>query len=227
MSFIKIKSFTCNRTLYEGRFNSIKQALEQAAQDRINLDGTDLRHANLAGASLDDLRMKNARLNEANLTGANLSEADLRGCLFTNAELYNCCLCYSNMTRCSFEGARFGGTDITGTNLVYTRFSSLSAFELKFLASLDLTGALYKSANNILCRMSTTPLVLSGLEYPVQILDDHILIEGKAFFITPAIAGTLASHDFIQKNRGFLSALVQTHRLQNFQEFQRDINQRS
>ncbi len=92
--------------LYESRKLLIKDAVEEAVRNNVDLSGIDLRHAYLNNA-----RLGGAKLQDACLWGANLSGADLtRACLF-GADLRLCDMRGSywqeaNLSRADFRGAK-------------------------------------------------------------------------------------------------------------------------
>lgn len=87
---------------YEKVNNTIKDTLQEAVTQFVNLRGADLRGADLRGANLRWAKLIGANLIGADLTGAKLIGADLRG-----ADL-----CKANLT----------GADLTGANLIEAHF---------------------------------------------------------------------------------------------------------
>ena len=75
---IQIKLKFSDKIVFEGKYESIKNCLEDATIKNVDLRGADLGGANLWGANL-----WGADLREADLSGANLREADLQ-----NVKLY-------------------------------------------------------------------------------------------------------------------------------------------
>lgn len=175
-TIITIKTHDTAETLYQGMFSCVREALESAIQENVDLSNADLQGANLTNASLDNAKLRGARFNHANLQGANLSEALLDGANFSNAALTNVCFCFSSLRRALFEGADFGGTDMAGATLDGSIFSTLSALTLDFKATNGLTDCCWKQETGVLCRFSSPPLVVTGLDYPLAVFDDHIKI---------------------------------------------------
>lgn len=179
MAHLTIRNCRTGDMIYQGEFESAKACLEQAAREKINLDGADLHHANLAGAALDDIVMRNARLDGANLAGANLSEAVLDGTSFRGASLQDACLCLSSLVGCAFDGATFGATDIAGAILRLCSFSTLSALSLNYIDAQTIDRCRYTATENAdICGFSSPPVVLQGLPLPVAFLGRHLKIGG-------------------------------------------------
>ena len=66
---IKIIHRHNNAVLFEGNYDSIKQAVEAAHKEGANLTEADLTGANLTGADLTGANLYRADLTEAGLTG--------------------------------------------------------------------------------------------------------------------------------------------------------------
>lgn len=220
MASTNIKSAATGKILYASGARTVKNCLEEAVSKGINLDYADLRHANLSGANLDDARLRHARFDHANLSGANLSEAILDGGSFHNAALHSACLSLSSARNCRFDGALFGATEIAGAVLDFCRFSTYSAFSLSFIDCASMKGCVFTNAGKITSQMSTPPIVISGLEYPVALMDDHLMINGISDTYAAwsrLIAGSHTSGAkidnnllaFIRRNRDLLSNLTQ------------------
>lgn len=168
---------TSGDILYQGPFHSLKDCLEQAVQENVDLKGADFRHCNLSGATLDDARLGNADFSGANLSGANLSESVLDSCLFVNANLVDTCLSYSRLNGSDFQGARFGATDIAGAQLSLCTFSGLSTFSLDFMSADSMQGCIYIHHSGQEIIMQHPPKVLKGLLHtPVIMFDGQVLI---------------------------------------------------
>ncbi len=176
MKTFTITTHNTGKKLYEGRFETFRRCLEQAAAQNINLDYADLRHANLVNANLDNIKMRHARLDHANLMGANLSEALMDYTNFSSAEMQNTCLCESSLQHTLFEGALFGGTDITGAQINHSCFSTLSAFHLAFRDAESLHSCQFINPDGTPCPFSRPPVVIEGLTYPVILMDQHLKI---------------------------------------------------
>lgn len=219
MPVFKIRNYLTGEIIIQGEFPSLPDCLERAVQSNISLDDADLRHANLVNANLDNIVMRRARLDEANLMGANLSEAVLDGCDFTNAEMVGTCLCFSSVKQCKFTGARFGGTDIAGAILDEAAFSGHEAFSLNFHECQSIENCTYTSpVDKESYSFSKPPYVLRGMNYPLAVLDRHILVNHSGYLLSeiinpPAGTGDPTSLDearlniFIHNNRPLIRAL--------------------
>ena len=71
---IEIKS-VFGSVLYESDKSNLKEALEEAVNNKVNLYGANLDGANLYGANLSRAKLSRANLSRANLDGANLHGA--------------------------------------------------------------------------------------------------------------------------------------------------------
>ena len=73
--------------LYQSNVNTIKLAVEEAIDKKINLSYADLRYADLRDANLRDADLRDANLRYADLRDANLRDADLRDANLRDADL--------------------------------------------------------------------------------------------------------------------------------------------
>ena len=91
---MEIKNRYTGKIIHSGDFNSMKELVEDAIKNKINLryayleganleganlEGADLRYANLYGINLRDANLRDAYLSGINLNRANLRGADLSG----------------------------------------------------------------------------------------------------------------------------------------------------
>lgn len=166
MKIQKIRDYRSGHILYHGAFGGLRQALEQAVRDGLDLPYADLSGAALVNAALDGARLPHARFTGANLMGANLSESMMDGADFTGAGLQNVCFHLSSLQRCDFRNAFFGATDMKGCNLRHSQFEGVSALSLNFIETASMEGCSYN--NN---KMSQPPLVIHGLPRPLALLD--------------------------------------------------------
>ena len=75
------------KVLYESAATTIKEAVEEAVANNVDLTSADLECAYLAGADFTNAKFTNANLANADLKDANLANADIRDANFTDAEL--------------------------------------------------------------------------------------------------------------------------------------------
>lgn len=163
--------------LYEGRFSTFRQCLEQAVADKINLKNADLRNRNLMNGNFDGAKLIQADFSNANLTGANLSEARLNGAKLRNAALYNTCLAFSDLSQVDFSGALFGGTDITACLINGAYFTTLSCFSLNFKTVQQMKNCHFISPDQTSSLMSSPPIVIQGFApQPLVVMDEAIHI---------------------------------------------------
>ena len=153
-----------------------RHALEKATAARANLEGANLEGANLGGANLGGANLRGADLGGANLGGANLEGANLRGANLRGAYLRG-----ANLRGANLEEAYLRGADLRGANL---RGANLEGADL---GGADLRGAYREGANLERANLrgakwadkvtiSKIPIQLTGLRWPVTILDAHLQI---------------------------------------------------
>jgi hypothetical protein len=95
---------------------SIKDTLERAVLERVDLGFAYLRGLDLSGISLFEARLVNANLREANLSGSNLSYADLSDADLSGADLRD-----ANLTEARLSNVNLNGANLEGTKLpIYT-----------------------------------------------------------------------------------------------------------
>jgi hypothetical protein len=93
---------------------NIKECVEEAVDQRVDLSEANLRGDNLHGSNLSGAYLSGADLREADLCGANLSgaylrEADLSGSNLFGANLRGADLCGANLRGADLCGAKFYG----------------------------------------------------------------------------------------------------------------------
>ncbi len=174
MNNIKIHSYKDYSLLYEGTFENTNDCIENAVQNNVSLAYADLQYSNLSNINLDNAIMPYADFTGSNLSGANLSESMLNGALFKDAVLYNTCFAYSEIQACDFKGASFGATDITGANISFSEFSTLSCFSLDFSHVRAMKQCLFLNAHGQETRMSRPPVVVKGIsKKPIIMMKDR------------------------------------------------------
>lgn len=176
MTYFLLKKVGSQCNLFAGEYDSIKDCIEDAVRNEINLDYVDLRGVNLMNADLDEGMFNHARFDHANLTGANLSGTKLNGACFRNATLYNTCFCEAQLSGAQFFGASFGATDIDWADISKTCFDTLLALDLQFSDALLMQSALYYDRTGTICNLSHPPVVIKGLQNVVVLFDDHMKV---------------------------------------------------
>lgn len=171
------------KILFEGRFHTIKYAVEAAVQENINLDFINLRHADLKGANLDNASLKGAsfwgaNLEKANLTGVNLQNSDCR-----NANFKDCCLAESNCHQADFRGSYFSRTLFTDTDLSNTKFSCPSLFNINLSDARSLENATYIHKGEVDCDLSIPPVIIHGLPKNIILMQERTLIGNSLYDI--------------------------------------------
>src|SRR5574344_1576284 len=102
---------------------TIKELVEKAVFNKINLIDADLRDANLICANLRDADLRDADLRGANLIcanliGANLIDANLIDANLIDADLESANLRGANLRGANLRGANLRGANLRGANLI-------------------------------------------------------------------------------------------------------------
>lgn len=166
--------------LFSGDYRTLRECVEDALRDGVNLDGIDLSRSDLSEINLDGVRIAGANFAHVNLTGANVSEASLQDCDFTGAALFNACFCHSDLSGSNFSDALCGGTDLAGTRLTRCIFSGRPALGMNFSDSSDMQAARYRTPWKD-CPMTMPPLIVSGLPLPVALFDHDVLVGASLY----------------------------------------------
>lgn len=175
MQNYKLQTKDTNKTLFAGFFKDYKTCLEEAVRRRIPLHSINLKNKNLSNANLDDGVFSSADFHGTNLTGANMSECYLNGANFQNASLFNTCFAYSNLSNANFQDASFGATDMAGCIIDNSQFSTLSTFTIDFTKIRQMHDCIFITRNGAISKLSTPPIVISGIgKSPIIMLDEHI-----------------------------------------------------
>ena len=181
MQFYTIKRRQTGKIIFSGHFLNFKACVEQAIADKISLFQADLRNTNFLNAELDGGDFRQADFSGSNMSGANASECQMQGANLSAVTLHGAVLCESNFRKTIFDGALFGATDVFGSNLSACRFSTPSAFTLNFSDAKTMTGSQFANSCGTLCQISRPPVVISGLNQTVVMMDDHIKIGANVF----------------------------------------------
>jgi uncharacterized protein YjbI with pentapeptide repeats len=120
-------------------------------QEKVNLEGAQMRGANLSGADLRNTFLRDADLREADLSravveevdlhGASLIDANLSNAVFTRADLSEATLDRVVAYRCDLEQVKLARAGLIGANL---RSANLSRADLRYA---ELEGANLSDAN--------------------------------------------------------------------------------
>lgn len=164
------------KILYEGRFTTIRRAVEAAVRDGADLSGANLRRAMLRHAVLDGAVLKGAclwgaTLDHAQMTGADLSHADCRA-----AQMKEICLAESICRRTDFRGAYLQGAIVREGVFIAAQFSCPSVFSVPWEEAGDLNDATYWHRGETPCPLTRSPIVIGGLPRRVVVMDAHVLI---------------------------------------------------
>lgn len=162
--------------MFEGRFTTVRRAVEAAVNDNVDLSGINLRGAMLRHACLDGVRMRAACLWGAQLSYAQLSGGDFTGCDMRAAQVKEACLAESVFTACDLRGSYMAGAVVRDGRFDHCQFSCPSIFMVPWEEARCLTGAVYWHRGEIECPLSRVPLVISGLPQRVVMMEKHILV---------------------------------------------------
>ncbi len=177
---MEIKSIQGN-ILFNGRFATLRRAVEAAVRDRVDLAGADLRRAFLRHAVLDGARLAGACLWGARLDGAQMAGGDFIGVDFRTAHMKEACLAESVCTDADFRGAYVPGLIVRDADFSGARFSCPTVFTVPWEEAASLDGAVYWHRGETACPLSRRPIVVSGLPRRVVVMQDHVLIGGDLF----------------------------------------------
>jgi len=96
---------------------TMKETLEAAVKEGVDLSLADLRGADLTDANLAGAILRGADLSQANLTGANLTGANLRDAMFHQAILNGACFRSANLRRAFLLCAELSKADLRWANI--------------------------------------------------------------------------------------------------------------
>lgn len=172
---MKLQSLN-GQTVFEGRFTTIRRAVESAIQDNVNLAEVNLRGAMLRHACLDGANMRGACLWGAQLSYAQLCGGDFTAVDFRATQMKDACLAESTFTAGDFRGAYLKGAIVRHSVFDHCQFSCPSIFTVPWEEAQRLTGAVYWHKGEIECPLSSVPVVISGLPQRVVMMERHILV---------------------------------------------------
>ena len=116
MARLQIKSrWDDSKILYEGEAETLRDLVNTAVAERV-----DLRGANLGDANLGDANLGDANLGDANLGGANLGDANLGGAYLGGANLRGAYLGDANLGGANLGDANLRGANLGGANHVFS-----------------------------------------------------------------------------------------------------------
>ena len=116
--------------------NTIKETLEQAVKENVNLEYVNLYNANLENANLRNANLRNADLRNADLRNANLENANLynvklRNADLRNANLYNANLEYVNLRNVNLYNANLENANLYNANLYNANLENANLYNAK------------------------------------------------------------------------------------------------
>jgi len=124
---IEIRDRNGRKTLFEGEFDNLKEAIVAAIADHVDLNNVYLYKADLSGMNLSYISLKDAYMHKVNLKDAslkmtdlsyaNLSCSDLTGANLQEAVLVKTNLKMSNLNRADLSNANLNGAFLYGADL--------------------------------------------------------------------------------------------------------------
>jgi len=126
--------------LYECEAASLKEAIEKAVRDRV-----DLSRAYCAGADLRDASLPHARFAGADFTGAVFHRAYMIECCFREATLDRAMLDYAYAPWCNFIRARTNATRFARADLTRADFTNADLTHANFIRA-NLENACFQGA---------------------------------------------------------------------------------
>jgi len=162
--------------LFAGFYKSVKDCVEAAVLQNINLNHADLSFINLAQANLDDAQMIDVDFTNTNLNGANLSEGQFDGSDFTNADVSFACFAMSSLCNANFTNASFGSTDVQDAIITGCQFSCPSVFTTQFHRAEIFENCLYMHDSKGAMTLSKPPISVVGLSHDIVYLDRFVKI---------------------------------------------------
>lgn len=129
----------------------VRFAVEVAAKGGADLTGASLVGLNLAGANLIAGNFRDADLSSTDLAGAYLDSANLSGAVMRSTSLNGASLLGASFASASMESVSLDGASVFGANFAGARWQQRIT-------------------------LKRAPMTVSGLDYQVIILDDHMQI---------------------------------------------------
>ena len=117
-----IRSRYDDSEIYVSTKDNVRDAVIEAVEEGVDLNGANLYRADLSEANLSDADLIGANLSDADLTGANLYRANLYEANFSGANLYGADLTGANLSGANLSGANLSGADLTGVELQDAKF---------------------------------------------------------------------------------------------------------
>lgn len=177
MKKFQINKLNTGTTLFEGKFESFSECLEQAIDEQIDLSGANLTRQNLSTTNLDNALLSGADLSFSNLNHANLSEGNFMNANFFGANMVAACMAESDYSKCNFLGCSFGANILVGSIFDHCMFSTLSAFQLPFSEAESMQSCYFYFEDELLFSNSKPPVVVLGLSSePVIISESSIYL---------------------------------------------------
>ena len=127
--------------LFEDGATTIKETVENAVKQEVNLSSANLSSANLSSANLSFANLRSANLSFASLSSANLSSANLSSANLSSADLRSADLRFANLWSANLSSADLWSANLNSANLWSANLWSAN------LSSANLSDANLRSAN--------------------------------------------------------------------------------
>jgi hypothetical protein len=114
---IEIKNRYTNEVIYRCEAESIKDAIQKAIKEKVNLSNSNLRGSDLRDSDLSNSNLSNSDLSNSNLRGSDLSYSNLSGSDLRDSDLSYSNLSYSNLSNSNLRGSDLRDSNLSGSDL--------------------------------------------------------------------------------------------------------------
>lgn len=176
MTAIELKQFKTGKLLFKGDFTNIAEALEDAVQKKIKLDGVIIENTNLDDACLDEAMLNRAVFYKCSLRHADMSEGSYNNTRFIDCDLSGACLAHSAFKQTCFIETPMVKADMAGAWIENIVFSCPSVLDLNFSECTEFRNSVYIHEGKMHCLLTKQPITIKGLHYPITLMHEHIKV---------------------------------------------------
>lgn len=119
---ITIKRWTDNEVIYTSDCATIREAVEQAVREKIELSFADLQSTDLSNINLPSAKLFNAKLSYSTLKNTFLIGADLSFANLKGARIEDCNLSLADLSNTDLSFTELSNTDLSLTDLSFASF---------------------------------------------------------------------------------------------------------
>lgn len=171
-----------DQILFQSTQNSVKEALYEALQAGVDLEGLNLSYADLSFANLDDALFENVSFVGANLMGTNLSECHMNRVDFSHANLVGACFAYAKIHKSDFWDTEFGRTDFACAHVTACRFSGPGVFDIDYQSFENHSlSYIYDFERHLKMPISNAAVHIKQSRNKFLITDGMVCINGQIF----------------------------------------------